>query len=262
MWSMASPRWRAASMPMARFSFSLLWPVKSFSLLGRRLASNWASPSWAEAETTRGSAIRFSLPYQFQRAPEKRLESGLGARRALGLADRRFRRRPRAAQIEQRREHILLHRIERLRRLRRRLSGDRGQLVSQLQDHALGSLLSHSRDAHQLLHFSSSNMRDEIRRSQPGENFDCQRRSDPADRNQFFKQSFLVLRQKTVQRQRVLPHMRMNAQPHFGSHVGELGVSRDRDGDVIADAAGLHNRLIRVLLQKDASQMSEHKDSL
>src|SRR5262245_7331927 len=58
MWSRASLRCRAASIPMARFSLSLVWPVKSWSRRGRRPASNWASPSRAEAERMRGSAIK------------------------------------------------------------------------------------------------------------------------------------------------------------------------------------------------------------
>ena len=62
---MASPRCRAASIPMARFSFNLVWPVKSLSRRGRKPASNWASPSWAEAEMMRGSAMEFSLAYRF-----------------------------------------------------------------------------------------------------------------------------------------------------------------------------------------------------
>src|SRR2546421_8465316 len=128
---MASPRRRAASMPIARFSLSLVCPVKSFSRRGRRLASNWASPSWGDAETTRGSAIRFSLAYQFERAPEEWLERRLSACCGLGLANRGFRGRPRAPQVEQRREHVLIDRIERRRRLRRSLSADSGQLVAQ-----------------------------------------------------------------------------------------------------------------------------------
>src|SRR5437763_2990854 len=169
---MASPRCRAASMPISRFSFSLVWPVKSFSRRGRRVASNWASPSWADADKTRGSAIRFSLPYQFQRPPEERLEGGLGAGGGLGLADRCFGGGTAAAQIQQRREHVLLDRIERRRWLRRRLSGGSGQLVTQLEDHALGGLLPHSRDADQFLHFPPANVSDEVRGGQAVENLD------------------------------------------------------------------------------------------
>ncbi len=48
-----------------------------------------------------------SLPYQFQRAAEERFEFG-GRAGGLGFAHRRFGLRARAAQVEQRREHVLV----------------------------------------------------------------------------------------------------------------------------------------------------------
>ena len=45
---------------------------------GRRPASNCASSGCRAPETSSRSGIRFSLPYQFQSAPEKRLEFGVG----------------------------------------------------------------------------------------------------------------------------------------------------------------------------------------
>src|SRR5579862_6398628 len=126
MWSSASPRSFAASMPIARFSFSLVCPVKSFRRRGRRPASNWASPSWADAETMRGSAIRFSLAHQFERAAEERLERRLGAEEALSLSHGGFGGGARASQVEQRRENVLIDRIERGGRLRGLVSGGGG----------------------------------------------------------------------------------------------------------------------------------------
>ena len=52
---------RAASMAMARFSFSLVWPVKSARRRGRSPASNCASSASDAAETIRLSAMYVQL---------------------------------------------------------------------------------------------------------------------------------------------------------------------------------------------------------
>src|SRR5207247_3522563 len=163
-----------------------------------------------------------------QRPPEQRLKRGLRSR-SLSLPDRTLRSRPRAAQIQQRRQHILFHRIERRGRRERVLVARRSrQLITQLQHHPLGGLLSDPRNAHQFFHFAPPDIGNQIRRGQAGQHLHGQRRSDPAYRDELFKQRFLVLRKKSVQRQRILPHVRVDAQPHFGPHIGKLGERRHR----------------------------------
>src|SRR5258708_19860930 len=93
------------------------------------------------------------LPYQFERAAEERLEGRLGAR-SLCLAHGGFRGGPRAAQVEQRREHILIDRIERGGcRAPWLVAGRSGQLVPQLADTPPGRLLSARPHPTHLLHF-------------------------------------------------------------------------------------------------------------
>ena len=75
----------------------------------------------------------------------------------------------------------------------------------------------------------------------------------------FSNSRFFVLREEAVERQRVFANVRVDAQAHFGADVGKLGEGRHRDGDVIADAARLHNRLVRMFFEKNAAQMSEHR---
>ena len=50
---MASPRERAASIATARFSFTLVWPMNSFSLCGRSFNSKDESSSTGAADTSR-----------------------------------------------------------------------------------------------------------------------------------------------------------------------------------------------------------------
>src|SRR5580692_5049543 len=98
---MASPRSLAASMAMDRFSFNFFWPAKSARLRGRSPASNCASSGWRAPETSSRSGIRFSLTYQFQGAPEERLEFSVGGGGRSGdtrFADGSFGGGPRAAQ--------------------------------------------------------------------------------------------------------------------------------------------------------------------
>ena len=58
---MASPRMRAASMAMARFSLSLLCPVKSARRRGRSPASNCRSSAWRSPETSFRSGMCYQL---------------------------------------------------------------------------------------------------------------------------------------------------------------------------------------------------------
>src|SRR5579859_347616 len=72
---MASPRRRAASMAIARFSLRLRWPVKSARRRGRSPASNCASSSSGAAETIRWSAmcsqLTMTAPPRGRRRTEK-----------------------------------------------------------------------------------------------------------------------------------------------------------------------------------------------
>src|SRR5580658_4428960 len=58
---MASPRLRAASMAIERFSLSLLCPVKSASRRGRSPASNCKSSAWRSPEISFRSGMCYQL---------------------------------------------------------------------------------------------------------------------------------------------------------------------------------------------------------
>src|SRR5262245_4286894 len=148
----------------------------------------------------RGSAIRFSLPYQFESAPEERLECGSVAREPFGLPDGSLGGGARASKIEERGQDVLIDCAERGGWLRVLLSRNGRELVPEFEHHALRSLLADSGYAHQLLDFAPADVRDQIDGGESGENLDCQRWADAAHRDQLFEQRLLVLREESVER--------------------------------------------------------------
>src|SRR5580692_1090308 len=100
---MASPRFLAASIAMERISLRLSCPVKSLSLVGRRAASNWRSPSSDAGETIPVSCM---LSHQFQGFAEQRLKFGAG-RGELRFAHGSIGGRALASEINQRGKHVL-----------------------------------------------------------------------------------------------------------------------------------------------------------
>ena len=65
--------------------------------------------------------------------------------------------------------------------------------------------------------------------------------------------------QEAVEREGVFAHVGVDAEPHFGAGVGQVGEGGDRDGDVVAHAAGLHDGLVRMLFDQHAAEGSDHK---
>ena len=106
---------RAASMAMARFSLSLVWPAKSASRRGRSAASNCRSSSLSDAGNdaavahevsayrTSSSALRNSGSKSFAAAP-----AALALRTAASAAGRA------QPEIQQRRNHVFLDGVKAL----------------------------------------------------------------------------------------------------------------------------------------------------
>jgi len=76
------------------------------------------------------------------------------------------------------------------------------------------------------------------------QNCDGQLGSDSADRNQLLKQYFFRRAEKSVERDRVFPNMRVNVQGDLGSDSRQVGKRGDANGDVVAHACGFHNSLV------------------
>ena len=114
-------------------------------------------------------------------------------------------------------------------------------------------------NAHQPIHLAAPDGANQIRRRQAGEHLHRQLGPDAAHPDQLFEQRLFVRREKAVERQRVFANVRVDAQPHLRAGIGQMSERRDRDDDVIADAAGFDDRLVGMLLDQNAAQQSNHE---
>ena len=76
------------------------------------------------------------------------------------------------------------------------------------------------------------------------------------------KMVFLFGGKKAEQRQRIFPHVRVNAQPDFGARFRQRGKSGNGDQHVVANPSGFHNYLVRMFLEECTAQQSDHHSSL
>ena len=74
----------------------------------------------------------------------------------------------------------------------------------------------------------------------------------------FSNSAFSSAGEKAVERKRVFANVRVDAQADLGAGAGQVGEGGDRNGHVIADAAGLDDGLVRMLLDQNAAQQSNH----
>ena len=163
--------------------------------------------------------------------------------------------RARAAQVEQRGKHVLLHGGERFYgRSYRLFTGDGGQFVAQFHHHALGGFLAHAGDAHQPLHLAAADGIHQVHRGHAGKHLHRQGRADAADADQFFEQGFLVLREKSVERQRIFAHVSVDSQPHLGAGFRQMGVGGNGDGNVVSHASSFHHSLVRMFFEQKSAQ--------
>ena len=139
-------------MAIVRFSLSLGWPVKSSRRVGVVPPRTDVRRPAAPATPCPWLACDYSLPHQFESAPEERLEIGGGRRflalrtaaSAAGRAQPRFNSADSTSCFES-----VEPGSERRQELRLRLP-TRGHLVLQFQNHAFGGLLADAGNANQL----------------------------------------------------------------------------------------------------------------
>ena len=98
----------------------------------------------------------------------------------------------------------------------------------------------------------------ELRRGQAGENRDRQLGPDAAHADELFEQRLFVLGEKAVERQGILAHVGMDAQPDLRARLRQVREGGDRDGYVIAHAAGFDDGLVGMFLDQQAAQQSDH----
>ena len=82
--------------------------------------------------------------------------------------------------------------------------------------------------------------------------------SDAADDQQFLEEPLLFGTQESEQGDLVFPYMGVDVQGSFGAIRGESSVGRDRNGNVVADTAALHDCLVGMLGYESSAKMSNH----
>jgi hypothetical protein len=156
-----------------------------------------------------------------------------------------------AAQIQQRRQHVLFDAAERGLgpdgNARRRSASQTFQLVFQLQHHALRRLFLPTPGCAPVAPPDPpriASMRSPVAR--PDSTLMASVGSDAAHRDQLFEQRLFLRRQESEQRQRIFANVRVNAQRDFGAGFGKRGKSGNRNHNVVADAGGFDDDLIRM----------------
>src|SRR5262252_246153 len=261
------------------FSLTRFCPMYSSSRRGRTLTSMRASSSYAAPETMRcgclGCIIRFveasAIPIylssprgaafrsaqRLQRSPQQLLEICRSCR-AFRFRGRVLRRPCVVSQIHERGNHI---RFDACRRSDRRLLcfyGHRFELVFQLDHDALRRFSADTRDFRQAHQIAAANCRNQFFHVYSGKNLQRQRRADARSGNQQFKKMLLARGNKTKERQRVFPDVRMNQKGDFRMQLAQRRVCRKRHLHQVPDAAHVDEHLIRSFFRKPSAQLPNH----
>ena len=164
------------------------------------------------------------------------------------------------AQIHQRRQHVIPQRrgLDRPALGCRRVVHPR-QAVLQLEDDALGCLLADAGDSREPRDVAAVNRLDQFARLDTREHRQRELRADAADRDQAFEQLLLETRGKPEQQQRILAHVRVNAQRDVRACVAQSIERGERHRDVVADTVHLHDDPVRLFFEDAAAKVCDHE---
>ena len=97
------------------------------------------------------------------------------------------------------------------------------------------------------LHFAPSNGVYQIGRSDTGEHLYRKGGADAADADQFFEQRFLIGGEESVERERVFPHVGVDAKANFPADIRQMAEGGNGNGNVVTHAAGFDDGLVGML---------------
>src|SRR5207247_8601209 len=132
-----------------------------------------------------------------------------------------------------------------------------GQPILELEDDSFGRLLSDSGNGGEARQITPLDRADELERLDAGQHGEPELRSDAADTDQSLEEIELEHRGKAEQGNRILPHVRVDAERHFSAGVGKTIKRRQRHGDVISDAADIHYNAMGVLLEDGDAEVPD-----
>ena len=236
-------------------------PMYSSSRRGRSPASYCASSSTRAAVTRRSSIDSCHFGCQFAAAACFSVTLESAVRRGLdGRIDSFFGERPMIPQV-----HSAESRSSRsagASRLRRPAATRRDlharQPILQLEHDPLGRLLADAGNRRQPREVAALDRADQLRRLDARQDRQRQLRADAADADQPLEQLLLEQRREPVEQQRVLAHVRVNAQRDLAARLAEAVERRQRHEDVVADAVDVDDDAVRMLLENAAAKVRDH----
>src|SRR5260370_955176 len=98
-----------------------------------------------------------------------------------------------------------------------------------------------------------------MRRAAVSRNCQRERCTHTGSGNQHPKEMLFARGNKTVQRQRIFTHMGVDQERHFGVELAERGVRRKRHLHEVADAAHVHEHLIRSFFAEPSAKLANHR---
>ena len=101
----------------------------------------------------------------------------------------------------------------------------------------------------------------EVQRFDTGQDRQGELRSDAADSNQPLEQVLFEHGRETVERQRILPHVCVDAQNDLTAGLANDVERGQRHEDLIADAVDVDDDPVWLFLEDPAAQMRNHRSS-
>jgi hypothetical protein len=82
--------------------------------------------------------------------------------------------------------------------------------------------------------------------------------ADAADGDEALEDALVVAIEEAVEGEDVFADLGVDVECNFGAFGGERGVGADADGDVVADAGGLHDDLLGLLGEEASTEVRDH----
>ncbi len=164
-------------------------------------------------------------------------------------------------QVHERRQHVVAH-IGGERR--RGVPGGHGrrlrtrQPILQFQDDALRRFFADARDCGQPPDVTSLDRANQFERLDPRQHRERDLRSNAADTDQPLEEFLLERRGEAVERERVLPYVRVRPERDVRAGVAEHVEGREWDEDVVADAVDVDDHAVGMFLEDAPAKLRDH----
>ncbi len=204
------------------------------------------------------SRTTYRLSQELKTFPEERLEN-LGRAGGFGFADGGLGIGAGGAEIEERGQNVLLNSVEGGCGGGGASGGNGDHFVAEFENHAFGGFLSYTGDADELFDGAVAESVDEIWRGETGKDGNGEFGADSGDADELLEHGLFILGEEAEEGERVFAHVGVDAEANLCADVGQACVGGNGNGEVVTDAACLHNRLGRVFFEERATDESNHQ---